>query len=929
MNSSKGKRRWFSALAIAIAVLNISGCGRGAGYTEQERLQRAKNFRDEGKLEASVIELKNALQTNPNNAQARWLLGEIYLDLDRAPDAEKELLQAKQLGADKESVKVPLGKALLAQGLYKRVISDINVGRESPPALQARIIELRGQAYFQLRQLDEACPLFSQSLAMDSSYVPAYWGLAECAAANGSLEQSRTYLEQALKLDDKNSGTWTWLGDTERVAGNLSGAEAAYAKALEYKPGNLDARLGRATVRIAARKPDEASQDVDAALKIAKGHPTANHLRGVIEYGRGNYAEAKASLETALAARPGYLPAVLWLGYTDYAQKNYVQAEDQFAQYLRQAPNAVQVQALRALCQVRIGRKQAAQETLVSLRKVKFEDVQSLSALGEAHLLLGENDLAAQYFQQVVAKLPDQVEPRVGLANALLKRGKSGQAIEQLEKAVALSPGNIEANEELIEALIQSKQFDQALAAIKEFEARQPKSPLAHYFRGLIAVRQDNAELAEAEFLQVWQLDPGNPRTGNNLAMLALRKGQVQQARDYYQKVLEHNHDDLQTLLALSELEQKANRPDEARKILENALAKHPAAPQPAVLLARSYVAAGQPLKAIEVTQLAARANPDDPGLLDALGLAYVASGDAVNALNSYKRLVTALPDSADAYVSLGTAQAAINDPMARASLARALKLAPAHAGAKLALARLDLQEGKTDEALRLGRELNKEHPEVVEGVLVEAQALVRQKKFPEALKLLEQAQKAQPASAQVTFALANLRWMSGDKEGGLRTVAQWEEQHPDDVAAAMQAAQAYLSFGRETQAAEAYEKALKLAPSNPMVLNNVAWLVQKTDPKRALELAEKANALKPGDAGITDTLGWLLLQQFATARGLELLEKAHQLAPRNPGIHYHYAVALARSKQSEKARRELASLLASAKGFAQEAEARSLLGQL
>jgi Flp pilus assembly protein TadD len=63
----------------------------------------------------------------------------------------------------------------------------------------------------------------------------------------------------------------------------------------------------------------------------------------------------------------------------------------------------------------------------------------------------------------------------------------------------------------------------------------------------------------------------------------------------------------------------------------------------------------------------------------------------------------------------------------------------------------------------------------------------------------------------------------------------------PDDVAATMQAAQAYLSFGREAQAAGAYEKALKLAPSNPMVLNNMAWLVQKTDPKRALELAEKA----------------------------------------------------------------------------------------
>ena len=113
------------------------------------------------------------------------------------------------------------------------------------------------------------------------------------------------------------------------------------------------------------------------------------------------------------------------------------------------------------------------------------------------------------------------------------------------------------------------------------------------------------------------------------------------------------------------------------------------------------------------------------------------------------------------------------------------------------------------------------------------------------------------------------------------------------------------------------------------MVLNNVAWLSRKTDPKRALALAEKANSLKPDDAGIADTLGWLLVEQGATARGLALAQKAFQLAPEQPTIHYHYAVALAKSGQKEKARRELQRLLESKKPFSQEAEARSLLGQL
>ena len=112
-------------------------------------------------------------------------------------------------------------------------------------------------------------------------------------------------------------------------------------------------------------------------------------------------------------------------------------------------------------------------------------------------------------------------------------------------------------------------------------------------------------------------------------------------------------------------------------------------------------------------------------------------------------------------------------------------------------------------------------------------------------------------------------------------------------------------------------------------MLNNIAWLSRKTDPKRALELAEKANSLKPDDAEIADTLGSLLLEQGANARGLELLQKAFQLAPDSPNIHYHYAAALAKSGQKEKARRELERLLESKKSFSQEADARSLLEQL
>jgi len=148
-------------------------------------------------------------------------------------------------------------------------------------------------------------------------------------------------------------------------------------------------------------------------------------------------------------------------------------------------------------------------------------------------------------------------------------------------------------------------------------QARQPKSPAPHLYSGLIAIQQNKADLAEAEFLKAWELAPDDPRAANNLAALEVRKGRIEEARNYYKKVLDRGKEDLSTLMGLYNLELAAKRPDEARKMLERAAAKYPTATQPAALLAGSYLKAGQPSKAIEITQAAAQANPNDLQLLD------------------------------------------------------------------------------------------------------------------------------------------------------------------------------------------------------------------------------------------------------------------------------------------------------------------------
>ena len=58
------------AIALAFATfLTLSGCDHFSNITAEEYIQRAKDMQSKGDLEGSILELKNAIQKDSNNAQ--------------------------------------------------------------------------------------------------------------------------------------------------------------------------------------------------------------------------------------------------------------------------------------------------------------------------------------------------------------------------------------------------------------------------------------------------------------------------------------------------------------------------------------------------------------------------------------------------------------------------------------------------------------------------------------------------------------------------------------------------------------------------------------------------------------------------------------------------------------------------------------------
>ena len=239
------------ALAVALAFATsfaLTGCDRLSNLSEQEHIQRAKDFEAKGDLKGSVIELKNAIQKNPNSPQARLLLGEFYLKSGLGAEAEKELRRAGALGMNPASLAAPIAESLLLQREYKQLLEEINLTGKESAANRARIMRMRGNALAGLGKLDEGCELYQAALTADASHVPVYWGLANCAYAKGQADVAHGHIQAALKVEPGNADTWVLLGDLERDAKNLAAAEAAYTNALKHDSGKVSALVNRGTL---------------------------------------------------------------------------------------------------------------------------------------------------------------------------------------------------------------------------------------------------------------------------------------------------------------------------------------------------------------------------------------------------------------------------------------------------------------------------------------------------------------------------------------------------------------------------------------------------------------------------------------------------------------------------------------------------------
>jgi putative PEP-CTERM system TPR-repeat lipoprotein len=920
------KLRLGHAVAAAIALLVVIFCAVGCTKKAPEFVQDAKRLLTESKRDAAIIQLRNALTGEPNNVEVIYLLGKTYWENGDLVPAEAQLRKLLALGAPKSNVLPLLGRVLLERENYKAILDEIVSSPDYDDASRVELALLRGHAYLATGVFAEAKLHFD--LAKSAKPVDAELGLAKIAVLRDDLAAAEKIVDSLLVQAPNNAQVWLLKGDLLGLRSQPEQALDAYQRASKVQPDSVLAHLAQAVHYINAGNNAAAQGAVTKASSLAPNSPTVGFTRALLSLREKKFNECRDALQRVFAAIPEHMPSILVAASLHYSIGALEQAQSLYTRYLLKFPGSVYARKMLADTLIRNGQPQSAVYLLQPFLSQGFKDGEILTLAGQAHLQLGQYDQAIKYLETSVALDPKNSNKLTSLAASRLAAGDDERGLIDLEAAIQINAADLRAGHMLVVTMIGRNELEKAMSAVQALEKTQTNNPLIYSLKSAVYVAKQDFVQARASLEHALTLQPTYFPAAAALAQIDLRENNRPAARGRLAAILSKDQTNLDAMVALAGMAFGEGQQDEAIKWLTRAVSAHPQAAQAYVLLARLYMQVNQPKAALETARKARQLNISDPQLLEILGAAQLVLNDTRGAVVSYLALTKALPKSVAAHLKLASAYAAdSNQRLATAATEKALELQPASMEARIAMAEIHLRAQRYSEVMKVARQLQQQHGNLVQGYVLEADVHWAQNNHLAAAQSYEQAltkQRTGRLIIRLHQAQSRAKMAASDK-----FLLDWLKATPNDVEARSYLARVYLDAGSHKDAITQYKLLLQRNPKDTVTLNSLAWALQDEAPAEAIQYAQQAVDLQPEDAAAVDTLGWLLTKNNQLQRGLTLLQKALTLDPDTPEIRFHFATALLNANDTARARRELEIVVASKKPFSGLEEARSMLARI
>jgi len=760
-----------------------------------------------------------------------------------------------------------------------------------------------------------------------------YIWMAGCillAASSWGCKSSRAYLERgnqlyaagkyddaalsyrnAIQRDSRSGEAYYRLAMAQVKLSQAIDAYKNLHQAVSLSPDNVPAKVELATMCLAAYVGDprhpailytEAKSLADALLAKNANSPEGLRIKGSISLVDNRPSEAVKAFQQALRNSPESLELPTDLAEAllkdDQIEAGERAARSPIGKHPQYAPPYELLYSFY-LTHARQPDAEALLKSWIASSPVDSTPVIRLAAQYYRDKKPEESEKLLDSLLQRQATIP-QADLLVGDFHALVRNWQKALADYQRGQSRDRSRETIYKQRQA-SALVSMGRRDEALKVLETILLKEPKDVFSRSLKAQILFQTGGAKNIEASSVlanELAQESPGDARIQMMAGQAFSAKGDLDSASGRFQQAAKADARLAAPHFALAQIgllrKNYSSVLDQAGAVLAN----NPEDPTARLFQIMALTGLGSFAQAKAQAEQLARSTKNAAPVEMQMGIIALNQKNYAEAETHFRKVYREGDSNPYALAGLVNSYLGEHQPDRAIELAEAeLKRTPGSGSKAALLIATAEQTGKPDIALSELQKLAVQNPKSAEVQIRMADFQRRQGNLSAALQALQQARQLAPQSKGLDAAIGNIEDQAGQKQ----------------------------------EAIASYRKALSQTPNDPVVLNDLAFLLTETggDLNEALQLATTASRKAPNQLAIEDTLAWIHVRRGNAAAVLPVLEKLTQKDPANAVYRYHYAMALFKKGDHSSAKQQLQAALSERPAKQTETDIRTLLAQL
>jgi tetratricopeptide (TPR) repeat protein len=504
-------------------------------------------------------------------------------------------------------------------------------------------------------------------------------------------------------------------------------------------------------------------------------------------------------------------------------------------------------------------------------------DKNAILQLAAFYSRIGKNAEVSGTLQKLVDSPRSFPEARADVGDFYAARGNWEEALRQFRVGLHDSPKDkILYEKKITNVLIAQGKTQEAVAKLSQILNDQPNDLSARGMRAVVLLNSGKQlDTALKELQDLVRMLPADEILRFNLGRAYFKKGDLKSAHTEFLGAANRRKDYVAPRIALAALGQRADDYAETVRYSEEVLSIDPRERNGQRWLCEGLIGTGDYNRARSELNALLKDSPESTEFQLLLGRLDLVEKKFRDAEAVFRKLyrpsqsdLRPLEGLVDVYVAQNQLAPAVQ--LVNSELTRSPNSAALHALS----AGLNARSGNLDLAIVQYQWVISSDPENVDAYIRQSILYDRKGERGKALARLQEARKLQPENPKVLAQLA------------------FEES----------------SLSQYKAALEDSRHQMLLKPDDPLIMNNLAFLLAESGANvdEALRLISVAAQKLPNDPSILDTLGWVYVKKNMNDSAVQVLSNLVKKYPNQPEFHYHLGVALLQNGDKTRGKAEL-----------------------